>query len=324
MFAFLEQVSAFGVVVIDPEARVVLFNRAAEEQFQRQAAEVQGRPLAELLVQAGAETLGRRRDGAQFPAEAARSPFSHDGRTYTVLFVRDISLRRQVESRKDEAVALASHEIRAPITSIGVALGIMAQTPDLALPDNVRRLLIIADRECRRLRRLVEDYLSLAKMESGGAPFTVARAELAPLVLQALEAVRPSADNERVGLEFVDEAHGAAAVVDADRFVQAAVNLFSNAVKFSPPGAAVTATLSCRDGRVRLGVRDRGPGIPAAFRERIFRKFAQAVDSEAIRKKGTGLGLSIVKAICERLGGNVGFESVPGDGATFHIEFPAA
>lgn len=326
VFAFLEAVPAFGVLVTDAERRIVYINRVAEMQFSISASEAQGRPMEDLLSLTG--TLGpsgRRRDGSLFPVDINFTPFTNEGRSFSAAFIVDLTERRLLESRKNEAVALASHEIRAPITSIAVALGIMTQMPGEELPENIRRLLVIADRECRRLRRLVEDYLSLAKIESGGLPFVPARGELAPLLRQALESARALAEPESIRLELVDTAPGAAAVVDADRLTQSVVNLVSNAVKFSPPGGLVTVTLSRRDNSLRIAVRDQGPGIPDAFRERIFKKFSQADGStEAMRKRGAGLGLSIVKAICERMGGSIGFESVPGQGAAFFLDFPAA
>jgi CheY-like chemotaxis protein len=104
--------------------------------------------------------------------------------------------------------------------------------------------------------------------------------------------------------------------------MQVIANLLSNAIKFSPREAEVVVAIEERGERVRMTVRDHGPGIPETFRTRIFEKFAQADGSDARRKGGTGLGLSIVKEIVLRLGGEVGFYDTPGGGTTFHVELP--
>ncbi|MEN9205518.1 MAG: ATP-binding protein, partial [Thermostichales cyanobacterium DRC_bins_46] len=109
---------------------------------------------------------------------------------------------------------------------------------------------------------------------------------------------------------------------DPQRLTQVITNLLSNAAKFSPPGETVTLHLTYRDPYVRLEVIDRGPGIPVEFQGRIFQRFAQADSSSTRKKGGTGLGLSICKAIMERLQGEIGFESLPGQGTTFYVHLP--
>jgi signal transduction histidine kinase len=122
----------------------------------------------------------------------------------------------------------------------------------------------------------------------------------------------------------MDEAHSVEArvVADGDRVTQVVVNLLSNAAKYSPRGDEVLVTLGVHDGRARVTVIDRGPGIPAEFRSRVFERFAQADASDRREKGGTGLGLNICRSIVEAHGGTIGFESEPGVRTAFRFELP--
>jgi signal transduction histidine kinase len=128
-----------------------------------------------------------------------------------------------------------------------------------------------------------------------------------------------------VSLAF--EADGAAeslrAEVDRDRLTQVLTNLLSNAIKFSEKGSEVLTRLASEGSSVRIVVSDRGAGIPEAFRERIFQRFAQADAADSRRNGGTGLGLSICKTIVEEHGGRIWFDTAEGVGTSFFVELPA-
>ena len=143
-----------------------------------------------------------------------------------------------------------------------------------------------------------------------------------PLVEQAIASNRAYA--EQFGVTFVLErvAPGVIIPTDSDRLMQVLNNLLANAAKFSPPGGIVLVDVSRREDVLRIAVTDRGPGIPVEFRSRIFQKFAQADSSDTRQKGGTGLGLSIAKAIVERLGGRIGYETEIDVGSTFFVDLP--
>ncbi|OWW20998.1 sensor histidine kinase [Noviherbaspirillum denitrificans] len=333
-------------IAVDLNGRITDWNAAAERMFGWRCDEAIGRTLVELVVperfrgsfadamRSFNETgqtglLGRRlerivvnRKGDELPVEVTIG-LAGSGDTYFFsAFLHDISERKKVERMKNEFISTVSHELRTPMTSIRASLGMLAGGFAGELPPDTRELIDIAHVSCERLVRLVNDVLDIEKIESGNMEFDMRAQPLLPLVEQAVDAVRGSADQMSVRLE-VDCAPGDVLVnADHDRMIQVLVNLLSNAIKFSPSGSAVTVRVECEGGKVRMSVIDRGPGIPAEFRERIFQKFAQADSTDSRQKGGTGLGLSICKSIVEEHGGRIGFESDAGSGTMFVVELP--
>ncbi|MDY7231376.1 ATP-binding protein [Hyalangium rubrum] len=230
--------------------------------------------------------------------------------------------RQHVEQMKNEFVSTVSHELRTPLTSIRGALGLLSGGVAGPLPSTAADMIDIAHKNSERLIRLINDILDLEKMESGKLDFQLRPLELGALVAQAARAHEGYGQERHVRVEVAVEAPGALALVDEDRFLQVLANLLSNALKFSPAGGAVVLRLARRGERLRVGVEDQGPGIPEAFRARMFQKFAQADGSDSRRKGGTGLGLSIALALMERMGGALDFTSQQGVGTTFWAELP--
>jgi nitrogen-specific signal transduction histidine kinase/CheY-like chemotaxis protein len=240
-----------------------------------------------------------------------------------VAIIRDITERKQVEQMKAEFVSTVSHELRTPLTSIAGSLGLLRGGAVGNLPPPATRLIEVADNNARRLIRLINDILDIEKIESGGAEFDIKPVELRSLIEQAIEANQGFAAKHGVRLALTEGMSEARVMADPDRLAQVLTNLLSNAAKFSPEGRTIRVSVTPLDRQHRITVSDRGAGIPADFRDRIFGKFAQADSSDTRQKGGTGLGLSIVREIVTRLGGSVGFEDRPGGGTNFHVDLPA-
>lgn len=250
---------------------------------------------------------------------------NEDGRAVRVTGVNwDITESKKVERLKSEFVATVSHELRTPLTSIRGTLGLLAGGAAGELPVKAGELIQIAHRNSERLSVLINDLLDIEKIESGRLRFVPQWQPLQPLLEQAVEANRGFAHTCNVEFELVPPLPAVLVEVDSDRLLQVMANLLSNAAKFSPAGERVLVTAMLRGRTVRVVVQDRGPGVPEQFQPRLFQKFSQADASDSRAKGGTGLGLAITKAIVERMGGHIGFESKPDTGATFYFELPCA
>lgn len=245
----------------------------------------------------------------------------------TVIFIvqiNDITEEKRAELVKNEFIATISHELRTPLTSIKGALGLIAakRSDEISAPS--ARLLEIASANTNRLIALVNDILDLEKITAGKMDFNIQRHDAAALVTEALENNRPLLLKNSLTFRVVDRSDRAEVMVDADRMAQILNNLLSNACKFAPTGSAVVVEILRSDNMVRFDVTDRGPGVPQAFRSRIFGAFSQADSSDTRQKGGTGLGLSICRQMVEKMGGQIGFESDPDVRTTFHFTCPLA
>lgn len=236
--------------------------------------------------------------------------------------LRDITGRKAADRLKNEFISTVSHELRTPLTSIRGSLGLIAGGVAGDLPAQAKQLVDIAYKNSERLVRLINDILDVEKIESGKMAFDLQPVDLMGLIGQALEANRAYAEQYGVHFALTAAAPGVQVMADSDRILQVMANLLSNAVKFSAHGDPVEVSAVRRGSRVHIAVVDHGPGITEEFRARIFEKFAQADASDTRKKGGTGLGLNISKAIIDKHGGDMGFESEKGHGATFYFDLP--
>jgi PAS domain S-box-containing protein len=353
--------SAHLVIAIDPEYRIMIFNKAAEAALGYSAAEVTGRRaipifMDPLELETRARSLSEElneaipvdariftriplRDGyekrewtfirknrSRFPVNAIITPL-RDARGAVTGFlgvIEDITLAHEVDRVKSEFTAVVSHELRTPLTSIRGSLGLILGAMSSSLSVKVRDLLEIAQSNCERLLLLVNDILDIEKFSAGQMRFEVQVLPLADVVRQAVEANEGYARKLNVQMELAACPPEWCVGVDPDRFIQVMANLLSNAAKYSPAGGTVRVWCESRAELLRITVHDDGPGIPADYRDHVFERFSQADSSATRAKGGTGLGLYIARRFVEHMHGRIGFDSEAGGGSSFWIELPAA
>jgi len=274
-------------------------------------------PLLAPPLDAGEERVVERTDaGVDFEVRVLRTAAGEH-----LAIVRDISERKRAERRKDEFISIVSHELRTPLTSIHGALGLIDGGVLGEAPPGVADLVQVARTNTDRLVRLINDMLDLDKMEAGRLELVLVPLDADALADAAIAAMSGAAESAGVRLRRVTE-RGGTVLGDRDRLLQVFTNLLSNAVRFSPPHAAVTITVRAEGDRVRFAVSDQGPGVPPDRTDLLFHKFAQVGDAVGRRKGGTGLGLAICKAIVVQHDGTIAL--VPtARGATFALDLPA-
>jgi PAS domain S-box-containing protein len=259
---------------------------------------------------------------------------------YFVGQTQDRRDRLKVERMKDEFISVVSHELRTPLTSIRGALGILQTDVFIDRPEKAKHMLQIAISNSERLVRLVNDILTLERLESGKVPFATEECQVTELMKQAVDSVQAIADQSAITLNLTPLSATLWAAPDA--IIQTLTNLLSNAIKFSSPGDTIwlkaelgngwttdeadqqnsSALSAPKSAAILFSITDQGRGIPADKLGLIFEQFQQVDASDSRKKGGTGLGLAICKNIVQQHGGQIWVESTLGKGSTFHFTVP--
>ena len=240
-----------------------------------------------------------------------------DGRV--VAFHTDITHLKSLDTLKDEFIAVSSHELRTPITSILGSVKMLNEGILGEMPEKAKDVLDIAVRNSERLAMLVDDILDLSKIETGKLDLKRETILVSELMVQAVDLNSEFAAGFSCPLIIGDSVDDVTVSADRHRILQILTNLLSNAAKFSTDGEPVTISSKIDGHSVVISVTNKGQGISKEFEGQIFKKFAQADLSDARTKKGTGLGLSISKALAELHGGSLTFDSVPDQETSFHL-----
>lgn len=229
---------------------------------------------------------------------------------------------KELDQLKDEFVSTITHELRTPLTSIRAFSEIMYANP--GLPEAQRQeFLGIIIKEAERLTRLINQVLTLQKLESGAVELNLKPVRMQEVIEEAVEAIQPHVQFNEIALTVTMPEASCYVLGDRDQLVQVLLNLLSNAVKFcNPEDGRIAIRLIGEPDRVRVEVEDNGPGIAPEDQVTIFDKFRQVHTSSGKRPAGTGLGLAIAQRIVQHHHGSIWVESEPGRGALFGFALP--
>jgi signal transduction histidine kinase len=229
---------------------------------------------------------------------------------------------RELDAAKNGFLASVSHELRTPLTSIMGYVEMLTDGEAGELTAEQLKMVGIVERNGGRLLTLIEDLLTLSRVEAGSFRLLIGEVGVGSMLQGVIDSMAPMAAENKVTLSLDVPPDIGTIVGDPDQLERAMLNLVSNAVKFTRAGGWVTISVGRRDDMVRLRVRDTGIGIPVAEQDKLFTRFFRSSISQQQAVQGTGLGLSIVKSVIEQHGGSIEIESVPGEGTTVTVLLP--
>lgn len=335
-----------GVLAIDQDQRLLSLNPAAAEMFKVDAAHAIGRSIQEVVRNSGLQafvdqTLSQHSSvQAEFPLQVDNSPYARERfieaqgaalrsvrgkRIGAVLVFHDVTRLRKLESIRTDFVSNVSHEIKTPVTAIkGAVETLLDEDPQRFGPDALKFLQIIS-RQSDRMEAIIEDLLSLTRLEHDNDRFS---AELSPYdvsktIAAAVETCQATAKDRKTSIE-IKCAGPLLAQVIPPLLEQAMVNLIVNAIKYSPEHSHVLVSAAEVDNEVVISVEDHGRGIEPEHLPRVFERFYRTDKARSRDMGGTGLGLSIVKHVADAHRGRASVHSVAGVGSTFriHLQLP--
>ncbi|MBW3657903.1 MAG: PAS domain-containing sensor histidine kinase [Actinobacteria bacterium] len=337
-----------GIVLLDGEGRIRLWNPAMTRITGVEEEAAIGRPASSILT-------GADGDGTSFDPErvlrerlptaaytvalphAAGGPVdvrlehtlvTDDRGRFVgdVILVQDLSREREAHALKEDFVARVSHELRTPLSPLRGYAQILLDAGDQVPEQKRRTMLETMVERVGHLERLIDDLLLVSKAVSGGLTasdeMTPEATDVGALVLGMSDwVVRDHPDRE---VRFHLEGSGHVAWADPTRTSQIVMNLVKNACKYATPGTPVDVLVSHSDGEVQVAVQDAGPGIPEDKLEAVFERFQRLEDPQRMRTGGLGLGLYIARHLATVMGGRLAVESGQGRSSTFTLALPAA
>ena len=328
------QASPNGVILLDARGRIEWCNQTAAEHFgidpQRDMLQLIGNLLRDPRFAAyySAKDYGQEvvMQGGGTPSRPLKlSVHLHPyGEGRNLLLSRDITAMEQAETMRRDFVANVSHEIRTPLT---VLMGFVETLQSLPLSEDERaRYLALMAQQAHRMQALIDDLLTLSRLEGSPLPSATEWTPVAVLTRQCEQDAR--ALGQVMGKTHAITFHEAPPLAVAGsptELLSAMSNLVNNAVRYTPPSGSVDLRWTALpEGRAEFSVRDSGPGIPPEHLSRLTERFYRVDRSRSRETGGTGLGLAIVKHVVQRHGAQLKIDSTPGLGSTFAIRFPAS
>ena len=324
-----------GLLVTDREGVIMLSNPIARMLFDATPSDLHGRRLLELLpghpsLSEGFERLLDGRDERiveelRIPGPSisdllltvAAMPTDDGTPGGFVATMKDITRLKELDRLKDQFISNVSHELRTPMATVRGFARTMLQQPDMA-SEHRNEFLGLIDREAGRLGRLIEDLLSMARMDDEHRPLYTERVNLGELVREVTVFFSQACSERGIAFELLTPDGPSAVDADPSLVAQLMHNLIGNAVKFAPDDGHVHVSVEPDGDHTTFRVKDDGPGIPEAEQSRVFERFYRARSAERA-VPGTGLGLAIVKRIVDAHGWQIGLQSTPGAGTELWV-----
>ncbi len=338
--------SGDGVMIVNPYRIIQTWNKTLANMTGISTDEAAGRPCYEVLnltTKQGvsvchtacplinppedgrlyAEGLHHRADGISITlADNYSAQTNEEGQaTQFIANVRDMTRLHEAEELKQTLLSVISHELKTPVSIIKGYAGTLAREDANWDKATLADGLSVIEEEADRLDRLITNLLDASRLQAGGLKLQLSYLNLADMAKTAVEKLQTTTDKHVFTVDFPRDFPPIRG--DFERLQEVLTNLIGNAIKYSPGGGLIKVTGAlAKHNVVRLSISDEGIGIPPVDQERIFDRFHRVDNRLARQTPGAGLGLFLVKAVVEAHGGQIGVESVPGQGSAFWLELP--
>jgi PAS domain S-box-containing protein len=337
LFSLIQSIDE-GVLAYEPSGTITFLGRSAETMSGWLAAEAIGHPLDEVLPISeppGASWLeyapppGNRRQieatdrhGHTLILDVSGAQMSPPGAddVHMALVLRDVTEEAAQQRLRSYFLDSITHEFRTPLSTLSASLELLLDTEVDLSAGEMRELLKPTHIGLLTLQQLVDNVLTSSRIEAGRFTVHLRPTELDSVITGALQLVTPMLERRRQTFTIAEPARPITVMADPCHLTQALANLLTNASKYGPIGAPIDMMISTAGGWMRLAVADRGPGIPAAERTRLFERFVRLPGDH--EQYGIGLGLAIVKSVVGAHHGRLGVGDRPGGGAIFWFELP--
>jgi NtrC-family two-component system sensor histidine kinase KinB len=332
-----------GLIVLNAELKIEDINPAAAQVFSKRPDEVQGRHLLEIIkdeklfdyvkqafeseIVSPAEneddnilTVNKGLSQQHFLYSVTPVFAGEDAVVSMVLLLRDITRLKELDRLKSEFVMAASHELKTPLTSIGMSISLLKEKSINKLDSKESELLYAADEEVQRLKALVNDLLDISRIEAGKMAIDFDSVSVELLFEKVAGLLKKQADDKSVELSFIPVHDLPAIKADVNKITWVLTNLVSNALRYTSANDYIRLSAMRAGSKIHISVTDNGAGIPYEYQSRIFDKFVQVKTQKDLG--GSGLGLAICKEIVRAHGGTIWVDSQPGEGSTFTFTVP--
>ena len=327
-----------GVVAIDNEERIININTAAAGFFDCNPEDCPGRNLQEVIRNSTLQRFVRKSISSKVTKEDDISLHHNGEKTLhlqssplldankeqigTLVVFNDVTHLRRLEDMRRDFVANVSHEIKTPLTAIKGFVETL-RLGNVDKPEETERFLGIIEKHVDRLSFIVEDLLSLSRIEQEDEreAIQIEKGVILDVLKSAIQICRSKAEEKKIEINHICDPK-LTSYFDSSLLEQALVNLLDNAIKYSEPGSTIYMKANLNDAEVKIIVEDRGIGIAKKHLPRLFERFYRVDKARSRNLGGTGLGLAIVKHIAQAHGGNVTVESTLGEGSVFTIHLP--